>query len=112
MRAFAAGRRCVGGLQGSLEEGSVARRSAVCLVLVTALVALCAPAAFASGSLLGLNNDCGSTSQPFAQFGDDRYYTFGSNGGLESGSTGGVPGGGKVGRGEEALFWHSLSRSR
>src|SRR3954449_10983575 len=104
MRAFATRRRCVGGLQGSLEEGSVARRSAVCLVLVTALVALCAPAAFASGSLLGLNNDCGSTSQPFAQFGDDRYYTFGSNGGLESGSPrGALRGGGRRG-GDEGVF--------
>src|SRR3954452_21540141 len=104
MRAFATRRRCVGGLQGSLEEGSVARRSAVCLVLVTALVAMCAPAAFASGSLLGLNNDCGSTSQPFAQFGDDRYYTFGSNGGLESGSTPWSAGRGGDGGGGPGLF--------
>ena len=66
----------------------MARRSAVFLVLVAVVVALCAPAAMAGGSLLGLNNDCGSASQPFAQFGDYRTYTFGANGGLENGSTG------------------------
>jgi len=87
----------------------VARRSAVCLGLVTALVALCAPAALASGSLLGLNNDCGSTSQPFAQFGDDRYYTFGSNGGLENGSTGWTLGGGDIVSGNESYYVHSAS---
>jgi hypothetical protein len=87
----------------------VARRSAVCLVLVAAVVALCAPAALASGSLLGLNNDCGSASQPFAQFGDYRSYTFGANGGLESGSTGWSLGGGQIVRGNEAYFVHSTS---
>src|SRR6476659_2355339 len=109
MRAFAPRRRCVGGFQGSLEEGSVARRSAVCLGLVTALVALCAPAALASGSLLGLNNDCGSTSQPFAQFGDYRYYTFGTNGGLESGATGWSLSGARVVSGNESFYVHSHS---
>jgi hypothetical protein len=79
------------------------------LVLVAVLGALCVPAALASGSLLGLNNDCGSTSQPFAQFGDGRYYTFGSNGGLESGSTGWSLGGGEVVRGNESFFVHSAS---
>jgi hypothetical protein len=43
--------------------------------LLATLVMLVAAAfsvstASAGGSLLGLNNDCGSTSQPFAQFGD------------------------------------------
>jgi hypothetical protein len=90
----------------------VLRRSAVLLVLVASLGALSVPAAFADGSLLGLNNDCGSTSQPFAQFGDDRYYTFGSNGGLESGSTGWSLGGGQVVRGNESFFVHSSSDSR
>jgi hypothetical protein len=83
----------------------------VFLVLVAALVALSAPAAFAGGSLLGLNNDCGSTSQPFAQFGDNRYYTFGSNGGLESGSTGWSLGGGDIVRGNESFFVHSAADS-
>jgi hypothetical protein len=76
---------------------------------VAALVALCAPAALASGSLLGLNNDCGSTSQPFAQFGDNRNYTFGANGGLENGSNGWSLGGGQIVPGNESFFVHSSS---
>jgi hypothetical protein len=81
--------------------------------LIAALVALLgvglgAPAARA-GSLLGLNNDCGATSTPFAQFGDSRYYTFGTNGGLESGSTGWSLSGGGVISGNETYFVHSRS---
>jgi hypothetical protein len=87
----------------------VARRSAVCLVVIAALVALCAPAAMAGGSLLGLNNDCGSSSQPFAQFGDYRNYTFGSNGGLENGSTGWTLGGADIVSGNESFYVHSAS---
>ena len=87
----------------------MARRSAVCLVLVAVLVALCAPAAMAGGSLLGLNNNCGSTSQPFAQFGDYRSYTFGANGGLENGSTGWSLGGSQVVKGNESFYVHSGS---
>jgi hypothetical protein len=83
--------------------------------LIAALVALLgvglgAPAASA-GSLLGLNNDCGATSTPFAQFGDSRNYTFGANGGLESGSTGWSLSGGGVVSGNEAYFVHSRSDS-
>ena len=85
----------------------MARRSAVCLVAIAAVVALCAPAAMAGGSLLGLNNNCGSTSQPFAQFGDYRDYTFGTNGGLENGSTGWSLGGGQIVKGNESFFVHS-----
>ena len=59
---------------------------ATLMILVAA--AFSVSTASAGGSLLGLNNDCGSTSQPFAQFGDYRYYTFGANGGLENGATG------------------------
>ena len=85
----------------------MARRSAVCLVVLAALVALSAPAALAGGSLLGLNNDCGSTSQPFAQFGDSRNYTFGANGGLENGSNGWSLGGGQIVQGNESFYVHS-----
>jgi len=92
-----------------IEEGSVARRSAACVVFIAAAFALCAPAALASGSLLGLNNNCGSTSQPFAAFGDYRSYTFGANGGLESGSTGWSLGGGEIVKGNESFFVHSAS---
>jgi hypothetical protein len=78
--------------------------------LVAALAAgLSVPAASADGSLLGLNNNCGSTSTPFAQFGDYRYYTFGTNGGLENGSTGWSVSGGAVVSGNETFFAHSSS---
>ena len=92
----------------------MARRSAVRLMFIVvtlalAIVAAGVPAASASGSLLGLNNDCGQTSQPFAQFGDLRNYTFGSNGGLENGATGWTLSGGSVVSGNEAYFVHSRS---
>jgi hypothetical protein len=80
----------------------------VVLAIVALLaVALCAPAANARGSLLGLNNDCGTTSTPFAQFGDYRNYTFGTNGGLESGGTGWSLSGGRVVPGNESYYVHS-----
>jgi len=69
--------------------------------------ALCVPAA--NASLLGLNNNCGTASQPFAQFGDYRSYTFGTNGGLESGATGWTLSGSRVVPGNEAYFVHSTS---
>ena len=80
--------------------------------LVATLVMLVAAAfsvstASAGGSLLGLNNDCGSTSQPFAQFGDYRYYTFGANGGLENGATGWSLSGARVVSGNESFYVHS-----
>jgi hypothetical protein len=92
----------------------VARRSAVRLMFVVVAVALAIvaagpPAASASGSLLGLNNDCGQASQPFAQFGDLRSYTFGANGGLENGATGWTLSGGGVASGNESFFVHSSS---
>lgn len=82
--------------------------------LLATLVILVAAAfsvstASAGGSLLGLNNDCGSTSQPFAQFGDYRYYTFGTNGGLENGATGWSLSGGRVVSGNESFYVHSHS---
>ena len=78
--------------------------------VVAALAAgLSVPAASADGSLLGLNNNCGSTSTPFAQFGDYRYYTFGTNGGLENGSNGWSVSGGTVVPGNETFFAHSSS---
>jgi hypothetical protein len=80
--------------------------------LIATLVALLAaglgvPAATAGGSLLGLNNDCGSTSKPFSQFGDYRNYTFGANGGLESGGTGWSLSGARVVSGNESFYVHS-----
>ena len=75
------------------------------MVLVAA--AFSVSTASAGGSLLGLNNDCGSTSQPFAQFGDYRYYTFGTNGGLENGATGWSLSGARVVSGNESFYVHS-----
>jgi hypothetical protein len=80
---------------------------ATLVVLVAA--AFSVSSASAGGSLLGLNNDCGSTSQPFAQFGDYRYYTFGANGGLENGTTGWALSGGRVVSGNESFYVHSQS---
>jgi hypothetical protein len=78
-------------------------------IVALAAVALCAPAATAGGSLLGLNNDCGTTSQPFSQFGDHRLYTFGMNGGLENGGSGWSLSGARVVPGNESYFVHSAS---
>jgi hypothetical protein len=74
-------------------------------VVVLAAAALCTPVA--SASLLGLNNNCGATAQPFAQFGDSRYYTFGTNGGLESGASGWSLAGAQVASGNEPFFSHA-----
>jgi hypothetical protein len=84
-------------------------------LLIALLVALLVPQVATAGllgpgSLLGLDNDCGPTSQPFAQFGDSRNYTFGTNGGLESGANGwSVAGGGRVVAGNESYYVHSRS---
>jgi hypothetical protein len=78
---------------------------ATLMVLVAAAFSI--STASAGGSLLGLNNDCGSTSQPFAKFGDNRYYTFGTNGGLENGATGWSLSGARVVSGNESFYVHS-----
>jgi hypothetical protein len=76
-----------------------------------AIVAIVAAAggtsAASAGSLLGLNNSCGATSQPFSRFGDSRLYTFGTNGGLESGATGWSIAGASVVTGNETYYVHS-----
>lgn len=84
-------------------------RLTIATLVALAAVGLAVPSASAGGSLLGLNNDCGSTSRPFTQFGDYRYYTFGTNGGLESGGNGWSLSGGAVVPGNETYFAHSLS---
>ncbi len=78
-------------------------------LLAAVLVAVLAPQAATAGSLLGLDNNCGATSQPFARFGDGRYYTFGANGGLESGGSGWSLAGGRVVAGNESFYVHSHS---
>jgi len=78
---------------------------------VLAIAFLIAAAAIATSaahaSLLGIDNHCGTTYQPFAQFGDSRYYTFGANGGLESGVTGWTVSGARVTAGNESYFSHA-----
>ena len=81
----------------------------VVVAVALAIVATGAPAASAGGSLLGLSNDCGQTSQPFAQFGDDRNYTFGANGGLENGGSGWSLSGADIVAGNESYFVHSVA---
>lgn len=78
-------------------------------LVAAVLVAVLAPAAAGAGSLLGLSNDCGATSQPFANFDDSRYYTFGANGGLEAGATGWSLSGSRVVSGNESYYAHSSS---
>lgn len=80
-------------------------------LLAALLAALLVPQVAAAGSLLGLDNNCGATSQPFAQFGDSRSYTFGTNGGLESGAAGWAIAGGRVVPGNESYYVHSRSDS-
>jgi hypothetical protein len=100
-------------LQVFAEEDTVARRTAARLGLIVAVAALAAASLGAStgsaaSSLLGLNNDCGQMSQPFAPWGDSRNYTFGTNGGLESGATGwSVSGPARVVEGNESFYVHS-----
>jgi hypothetical protein len=76
--------------------------------LVAAAIAAAAPAANAdliSGITDTLLPTCGSTSQPFAQFGDYNSYYAVPNNGLESGSTGWSLGpGSSVGSGNEPWF--------
>jgi hypothetical protein len=83
-------------------------RFVIATLVGVAAIALSASAASA-GSVLGLNNDCGSTSTPFSQFGDHRLYTFGTNGGLENGSNGWSLTGARVASGNESYFVHSKS---
>lgn len=78
-------------------------------LLAGLLMALLVPQVAPAGSLLGLDNNCGAASQPFAQFGDSRYYTFGTNGGLESGANGWSIAGGRVVAGNESYYVHSRS---
>jgi hypothetical protein len=84
----------------------VARLVSVVCLFALALASV-ASTASADGSLLGLNNDCGTITQPFAQFGDYNNYTFGANGGLEQGSTGWALSNAAVVRGNESYYVHS-----
>ena len=54
---------------------------------VAAAFALALSAAPAKASLIA-GGSCPGATQAFKQFGDARYYTFGTNGGVESGTTG------------------------
>jgi hypothetical protein len=79
------------------------------MTVALAAAAVTVSPASAGGSLLGLNNDCGTATKPFAQFGDYRNYTFGTNGGLEGGATGWSLSGASVVSGNESYFVHDRS---
>jgi hypothetical protein len=79
------------------------------LAALAVFAALVGSSAASAGPLLGLNNNCGATTKPFAQFGDQRLYTFGTNGGLESRSTGWSLSGSKIVSGNETYYVHSRS---
>ncbi len=92
----------------------MAARGSVRLTFVSVIalvaVAVCVPVASAGGSLLGLSNDCLQASKPFAQFGDYRSYTFGTNGGLENGDAGwSLSGAARVVEDNESYYVHSAS---
>jgi hypothetical protein len=97
-------------------EDSVAR-SFLRLALLCALAATCGFAASSAkadllpGLTTGLlGGSCGSTTTPFAQFGDSHAYYFTGNGGFESGSTGWTLGGGaKIVAGNESFYAHSAT---
>jgi hypothetical protein len=93
----------------------VAKRGSTGLILaiVVLTAAVVAPAANAKGNLLGLSPNCGTTSKPFAQWGDYRNYTFAPDGGLEAGGSGwALSGGARVVSGNEPFFVHSRYDSR
>jgi hypothetical protein len=87
----------------------VARLGVLVSVVAIALASI-ASSASAGSSLLGLSNDCGDASQPFAPWGDYKSYTFGANGGLENGSSGwSLSGPARVVDGNESYYVHSRS---
>ena len=85
------------------------------LTVLIALAAACGlglSSAPARASLI-FGGSCPGATQPFAQFGDARYYTFGTNGGLESGSNGWtLSSGASVVPGNESYYVHSRSDSK
>jgi hypothetical protein len=85
-------------------------RLALGAIVMCTAVSVCASAASA-GSLLGLDNYCGTATKPFGQFGDARLYTFGTNGGLEAGSAGWSVSGASVVAGNESYYVHSRGDS-
>ena len=85
-------------------------RLGVAVSVVAIALASIASSASAGSSLLGLSNDCGQASQPFAPWGDYKSYTFGANGGLENGSSGwSLSGAARVVDGNESFYVHSRS---
>ena len=79
----------------------------VVLGALASAVAVAVGAAPANASLI-FGGSCPGATQAFAQFGDGRFYTFGTNGGLESGSTGwSLSSGASVVRGNESYYVHS-----
>src|SRR5438105_13792419 len=77
------------------------------LGMVVLAIALMLGASTARASLI-TGGYCPGAGQPFAQFGDFRSYVFGTNGGLEAGSSGWTfAGDSSVVKGNESYFVHS-----
>jgi hypothetical protein len=99
-------------LAATAEEDLTVAKFLAVLVGMAAAVALGFGATSAKASLV-FGGSCPGATQAFKQFGDARYYTFGTNGGMESGTTGWtVSSGASVVRGNESLFVHSASDSK
>ena len=81
----------------------------VCGVVAVLMLGFCARSADKSYAGLITGGYCPGATQAFSRFGDARYYTFGTNGGLESGSTGWSLDGAAVVRGNESYYLHSTS---
>jgi hypothetical protein len=104
-------------IRGGCVRGNLRRKDLTVAKLIavlgglTAAIALVLGASPANASLI-LGGSCPGATQAFARFGDARLYTFGTNGGLESGSTGwSLSSGASVVRGNESYYVHSTSDS-
>jgi hypothetical protein len=99
-------------LAATAEEDLTVAKFLAVLVGMAAAVALGFGATSAKASLV-FGGSCPGATQAFKQFGDARYYSFGTNGGMESGTTGWtVSSGASVVRGNESFFVHSASDSK
>jgi hypothetical protein len=99
-------------LAATAEEDLTVAKVLAVLGGMAAAVALGFGATPAKASLV-FGGSCPGATQAFKQFGDARYYTFGTNGGLESGTTGWTfSSGASVVRGNESFYVHSASDSK
>src|SRR5260221_9012433 len=102
-RRSSAARTCLGSAALEIWRKPVARLSLRIVILATAAIVSAAGAGMAkadTSTLIGtvttslIGGNCGTSSTPFATWGDLRSYTFTNEGGFESGGTGWTLGGG------------------